>query len=193
MGMTEKKMVRLLSYLKRYKYLSTTLKKENTNVSRWFADAAFAVHENMRSHTGYTMTLGKRAVLSKSIKQKLNTKSPTEAELVAADDVTVPLLWRKWFMEEQGYGATQTILLQDNKSVMLLEENGKQSSSKRTRYFFITDSIRCREFQIQYCPTDEMWADFLTNPLQGKQFMKLRQILMNLKGKEQVEKQVDDA
>ena len=67
-----------------------------------------------------------------------------EAELVAADDVTVPLLWSKWFMEEQRYGGTKTILLQDNKSAMLLEENGKQSSSKRTRhinirYFFITD------------------------------------------------------
>ena len=86
------KLIRMLSYLKRYKYLSTTLKKESKNVSRWYADAAFAVHEDMKSHTGYTMTLGKGTVLSKSIKQKLNTKSSTETELVAADDTTVPLL-----------------------------------------------------------------------------------------------------
>ena len=86
------KMLRLLSYLERYKYLSTPLRKENTNVSRQFADAAFTVHENMKSHTGYTMTLGKGEVLSKPIKQKLNTKHSTEAELVAADDATVSLL-----------------------------------------------------------------------------------------------------
>ena len=38
-----------------------------------------------------------------------------------------------------------------------------------------------------------MWADFLTKPLQGKKFMKIRQIPMNLKSKEQVEIQADDA
>ena len=86
------KMIRLLSYLKRYRYLSTTLKEESTNVSGWYANMAFAVHEDMKSHTGYTMTLGKGTILSKLIKQKLNTKKSTEAELLAADDVTVPLL-----------------------------------------------------------------------------------------------------
>ena len=125
------------------------------------------------------MTLGKGTVLSKSIKQKLNTKSSMEAELVAADDVTVPLMWSKWFMEEQGCDITKPILLWDKKSAMLLEENGKQSSSKRTRhinirYFFITDCIKCKEFQIDYCKTEEMWADFLTKPLQGKKFAVMR-------------------
>ena len=36
-----------------------------------------------------------------------------------------------------------------------------------------------------------MWADFLTKPLQGKKFTVMRQILMNLESKEQVEKQVE--
>ena len=36
-----------------------------------------------------------------------------------------------------------------------------------------------------------MWADFLTKPLQGKKFMVMRQILMNLESKEQVERQTD--
>ena len=38
-----------------------------------------------------------------------------------------------------------------------------------------------------------MWADFLTKPLKGTNFAKLRLILMNLKDKEQVKKQADDA
>ena len=101
-------------------------------------------------------------------------------------------------MEEQGCDTIKTILLQDNKSAMLLEENGKQSLSKRTRhinirYFFITDCIKCKEFKIDFCPTDEMWADFLTKPLQGKKFTVMRQVLMNLGSKEQVERQADSA
>ena len=60
------------------------------------------------------MTLGKEAVQSISQEQKLNTKSSTEAELVGADDVLIHLMWMKYFLEAQGYGAKQTILSQDN-------------------------------------------------------------------------------
>ena len=100
-------------------------------------------------------------------------------------------------MEEKGYKVSQTILNQDNKSTILLEENGKESSSKRTRhiniqYFFITDCVQRGEFTIEFCPTDDMWADFLTKPLQGKKFMKLRRILMNHESTKIVEKRADE-
>jgi hypothetical protein len=47
-------------------------------------------------------------------------------------------------MKAQGYDVKDNILFQDNKSSILLENNGKASSSKRTkqiniRYFFITE------------------------------------------------------
>ena len=50
-------------------------------------------------------------------------------------------------MEAQGYNVDKNILFQDNKSTILLENNGKMSSSKRTRaidihYFFLTDQIK---------------------------------------------------
>ena len=40
-------------------------------------DAPHAVHENMRGHTGGTMSMGRGKIYSKSSKQKLNTKSTT--------------------------------------------------------------------------------------------------------------------
>jgi hypothetical protein len=50
-------------------------------------------------------------------------------------------------MEAQGYQVQDNILFQDNKSAILLEKNGKASSSKRTKhvniqYFFIHRSRR---------------------------------------------------
>ena len=102
----------------------------------WFTDAAFAVHKDMKSHTGSVLTLGKGAVLTISAKQKLNTKSSTEAELVGADDMINVALWAKLFLEAQGH-EVEVIIKQDNKSLMLLEENGKESSGKHTQHINI--------------------------------------------------------
>ena len=110
------------------------------------------------------MTFGNGAVQSVSRKQKLNTRSSTEAELVGADDMAVMILWTKLFLEEQGCGIKKNILYQDNKSAILLEENGKKSSGKRTRalnvrYFFLTDQVEKGNLQIKYCPTDRRLHD----------------------------------
>ena len=58
---------------------------------------------NTRIQTGGTMSLGKGSVYSTSIQQKLNTKSSTEAELVAVNDTMGQVLWTQYFLEEQGY------------------------------------------------------------------------------------------
>ncbi len=36
-----------------------TLEADDMNVIKWWADASFAVHQDMKSHTGGMMTLGK--------------------------------------------------------------------------------------------------------------------------------------
>ena len=46
----------------------------------------------MRSHTGAVMTMGRGAIQFISSKQKMNTRSSTEAELVAVDDVIAQIL-----------------------------------------------------------------------------------------------------
>ena len=91
----------------------------------WYPDAAFAVHQDMKSHTGAVMTMGKGAMQVISAKQKLNTRSSTEAELVAADDVVVQAMWTRNFLAAQGY-SSKTTVFQDNTSAILLEKNGKE-------------------------------------------------------------------
>ena len=86
-------------------------------------------------------------------------------------------------MEAQGYEVTQNILYQDNKSTILLEENGRKSAGKRSRalnirYFFVTDQIARGNLTIEFCPTERMTADFYTKPLQGEPFRKFKAELM---------------
>ena len=140
-----------------------TLSADNLQVIKWHVDVAFAVHPDFKSHTGGLMTFGQGAIQTLLQKQKLNTKSSTESELVGTDDA---FLWTKLFMEEQGYEIDNNILFQDNKSAILLEENGKHSSSKCTHalnicYFFLTDQ---GNLTIMYCPTGEMIGDYMTKP-----------------------------
>ena len=155
-------------------------------MAMWYPDAAFAVHQDMRSHTGAVLTMGKGAMQVISAKQKLNTRSSTEAELVAADDVVVQAMWTRNFLEAQGY-SSKTTIFQDNTSAILLEKNGKESSSKRTRhinirYFYITDCVQKQYLNIEYCPTADMLGDFPSKPLQGQKFKKFRALIMNSEG-----------
>jgi hypothetical protein len=158
------------------------LSADNLHCIKWYVDASFAVHPDYKSHTGATMSYGDGdgVVQSISRKQKLNTRSSTESELVRVGDVSVIILRTKLFLEEQGYDINSKILYQDNKSAILLETNGKKSSRKRTRalnipvrYFFLTDQVEKGNVTIVYCPTDDMVRDFHTKSLQGEKFRKI--------------------
>ena len=129
------------------------------------------------------MSLGTGVIYGTSKRQKLNTKSSTEAELVGADNVMPQMQWTLYFLEAQGYKIHDNILYQDNKSAVLLETNGRGSSGKQTRhinvrYFFIADRIKSKEIRIEYCPTGIMLADYFTKPLQGLIFRELRDMIM---------------
>ena len=60
---------------------------KNSGIIKWYIDAAFSVHKDMRSHTGGFMTMGTEGVYVQSRKNNLNTKSSTEVEIVLVDDV----------------------------------------------------------------------------------------------------------
>jgi hypothetical protein len=174
-----------MQYLRGTKDLPLILGADGIGIVKWFVDASFAVHPNMRSHTGGALTLGRGCPVVTSTKQKLNTRSSTESELVGVDDLMPSILWTRNFLKAKGYEVTENILYQDNKSSILLEKNGKASSSKRTRhisirYFFVTDRIAKGELTVEWCPTADMIADFMTKPLQGATFRKFRDIVMGI-------------
>ena len=178
-----RKLNHLIDYLRSTIDLPLILGADNSGVLNWYLDASFAVHPNMRGHTGGGLTMGRGFPIVTSTKQKLNTRSSTESELVGVDDMMPSILWTRYFLKAQGYHVSDNIIFQDNKSTMLLERNGKASSSRRTkhinvRYFFITDRIAKGEVRVEWCPTKEMIADFMTKPLQGSVFRNFRDLIM---------------
>ena len=57
--------------------------------------------------------------------------------MVGVDDFMPGILWTKNVMKSQDYDVVENIIVQDNKSAMLLEKNVKISSGKRTKHISI--------------------------------------------------------
>ncbi len=119
-----RKLCHLVEYLCSTHELPLILAADGTGVLSWYVDASFAVHPDMRGHTGGVITMGTGFPLDRSTKHKLNTHSSTESEIVAVDDLIPQILWARLFMKAQGFAVSDNILYQDNKSAMLLETNG---------------------------------------------------------------------
>jgi hypothetical protein len=180
------KLKRVLEYINGTMELEYTMGADDLGKLRTWVDASFAVHPDMKSHTGGVMSMGIGGIVCKSSKQKLNTKSSTEAELVGASDYLPNTIWTKNFLEAQGHKVMENILEQDNESAIKLEKNGRTSAGPRSRhidirFFWIKDRVKDGEVEIRHCPTLQMLADFFTKPLQGALFRKFRDVILGYK------------
>ena len=108
------------------KDIHLTLEASNTRVMKLWDDGAFAVHPDMLSHSGEMSTMGKGAVYSTSIKQKLHAQSSTETEIITVYNLQPMILWTRLFLKTKGYKVKEKVLYQDNMSAVLLENKGKK-------------------------------------------------------------------
>lgn len=125
-----KKLGRAIKCLRVDPHLPLTLEADNAHVIKWWVDASFAVHPDMKSQTGATVLMAKGSQCSTSTRLKLNASSSTEAEPVGVSDAVSMVLWTRCFLEEQGCKVNDTTMHQDNQSAMLLEKNGQGSSGE---------------------------------------------------------------
>ena len=184
-------------------FLYSTLEDERTigaasltEILTWI-DAAYAVHDNMRSHMGGLISLGTGVIHAKSSMEKINTKSSTEAELVGLAEYLPYNIWFLHFMRAQGYEIKKNTIFQDNKSAILMERNGRNSCTGNSRhinvrYFWIKDKIDQGEVRVEYLPTHVMVADFFTKPLVGALFQKLREYIMGWRPMSDLTVQISD-
>jgi hypothetical protein len=129
------------------------------------------------------ITLGKGPIYAGSTRQRINTKSSTEAELVGVSDYTGQVIFTRAFLEALGYDIGPAQIEQDNQATLALIRNGRSNSSRTrhiaTRYFFVADRVRSGEVVMHYTCTEEMVADILTKALVGARFAELRAALLN--------------
>jgi len=181
------KLQRALGYLLHTRYRGIVLEIGDTITVNGFVDAAYGVHTSSgKSHSGCAVVLGNAGpVHVKSTKQKLVTKSSTEAELVALSDYASQVVWMRNFIIQQGYDVGPVILHQDNMSCMALVKRGGAASERSRhidiRHFWVKELVDGKVAIVKHLPTDKMYVNVMTKPLQGQQFVLERNALTNWK------------
>lgn len=177
------KLYRLVRYVHTTRDLGLIFRPGSAGISvRLFVDASYGVHGDGRYHTGSCVVIGNVGpVHCKSTKQHIVTKSSTEAELVGLSDSANQGVYIREFLIGQGHKMGPITVYQDNMSCMALIERGR-SGAERTRhiairYFWVKERVDMGEMRIEHKGTKEMYANVLTKPLQGSQFIYERECL----------------
>lgn len=147
-----------------------------------YVDAAYAVHIDGRSRTGVLIIMCGATVMAKSSKQKMATKSSTEAEVVGLSDGASEMLWVLEFLEAQGHNVKPGVIKQDNRSVITLMSKAKLQTNRtkhlKAREGFVRDRIRAGELILEDTRSIDMAADSLTKPVVGKQLKFCNNIML---------------
>lgn len=112
--------------------------------------------------------MGKGCSISISTKQKINTRSSTESEVVGANNDMYLVLWVRYFLENQEYNIKDNVVYQGNQSAMRLENNGCGSSTENTRHmeirYFLLQIIFIEiSYQLNTVPPMTCWGTILQN------------------------------
>ena len=114
----KQKLFRVLSYLNGTKSMYRIIGADGMNYLQTWIDASYTVHRDMRGHTGGVMRMGKGAIVHGCSKQKINTKSSTETEIVGVSDFLPYTMWASYFLKAQGYKLHRNIFYQDKTSAI---------------------------------------------------------------------------
>ena len=177
---------RLIAYLWHTRWYIMAVSLDRSTNGDWviksYIDAAFALHQDGKSHTGVFISLGGGGVFFKSVRQKIVCKSAWEAELVAQSDGASQAVWTYRFCNELGAGKFKVVFLCDNMGTIASIKKGKPSNDKsrhvHTRYFWMRQLLDNPDMTLEHCKTEVMIADVLTKPLTGETFARLVDMAM---------------
>jgi hypothetical protein len=83
------------------------------------------------------------------------------------------------FVMGQGYDQGPVVVYPDNLSCMALLKRGGPAGSERSRHihiehFLVIECVTAGEAIVEHLGTDLMFANYLTKPVQGEQFIRER-------------------
>ena len=99
-----------MKYLRKTINIPLILGNGGTGILKWWIDASFAVHHNMRGNTGGGMSMGRGFTVVTSTKKNINTQISTEADMVGVDDCIPEVCWTQYLLEAQNYNVTENIV-----------------------------------------------------------------------------------
>ena len=149
-----------------------------------YIDASYGNDTGGKSRTGVLLYMAGIGIAGWTAKQKLVTKSSTEAEIVALSDGLTHVLWAREFLLAQGHDVGAVAVYQDNQGVIKLMTTARNTKQRtkhlNVRYFFAADRVESKHIVLVYMPTDRMIADILTKALTGAVFVKIMLLLYGM-------------
>ncbi|MBW0522184.1 hypothetical protein O181_061899 [Austropuccinia psidii MF-1] len=163
----------VLKYRKGSQELGLLYKRSKHNRIEAYSDTDWGnCRATTRSVTGYLAKFNDCTVLWKSRKQPTVLISTAEAEYKAFCNLMSELLWLKQWCEEAKILKTlqPIITWEDNQSCINIANNDCNFNNKRLKHVdiqlhFIKEIVKAKTIIINYKPTKEMLANFLTKSI----------------------------
>ena len=172
--------LRILRYLKGTPTLSLRYSSKAEEALEVYSDADFASDKiSRRSVSGQIVKLNGAPILWGSTQQKTISLSTTEAEFIAATEVTKSVIWLKQLFRELLCEITPTIQIDNQSAIKFIRNPEFHQRTKHidVKYAFIREKIENGDVKLDYVPSEYQLADLLTKPLSKVTFQKLRDLI----------------
>jgi len=138
------------------------------------ADASHALHDDSKGHSGIQVRMGGNVVYCISGKQKVNTISSTETELMCVRDAVTYVPYILEIFSEMRIPVTLPVtIFQDNTSTIEWTNNGakfRKAKHLMVALHFVRDFVQKNTVRMVHRRTEEMDADYLTKPVVASLF-----------------------
>jgi len=142
---------------------------------RAFSDADWGSDiDDMKSTTGYCVYYGPNIIAWSSHKQRVVSRSSTEAEYRSIAAALTEVIWLQSLLHELHLSSTQPQVFSDNLGAVLLSANPIMHS--RTKHFeldlhFVRDYVQQNKIRLLHLPARFQIADTFTKPIIGPSFL----------------------
>jgi hypothetical protein len=183
----QRKLERFLGYLQLTKSWTKVFDRSPIKRMETYIDASFAIHPDGKSQSGCAVFVGGTLVHETCRKQKIITRSSTEAELMAlSDHIQEGKLMEEFLVDMSTLcnigimGQTQVIYQDNQPTIIIVTKGGGKARTKcmKVREEYVRERLEAKEIIIQYARTEQMLADVLTKPLSGEAFHNIARLLL---------------